>query len=181
MNIYCDLDGVLVDFTGGCKEIFDWPVWDHEPLKDMRGHLRITNKQFWDTIDAHGEEWWANLKPEPWAVELIDIIKFYDPNFTILTSPSLSHCAASGKVLWLQKYFKDKWFTNYIITPAKNKKKLANKQSVLIDDNDKNCTEFREGLGYTVLLPRIWNQNHLLENEKIEYVKSELQYISNYI
>lgn len=181
MNIYLDLDGVITDFTGGCKKIFDWPVWDHEPLKDTKGHLRITSKEFWEKIDSYGEKWWAELEPESWAQELVDIVRFYDRDFTILTSPSASHFAASGKVLWLQKFFKDKFFENYIITPAKNKQKHANKQSVLIDDNDKNCEEFREQLGYTVLFPRIWNQNHLKEEQKIQHTKEQLQIIKQYI
>lgn len=181
MKIFCDLDSVLCDFVGGCKQIFDWPVWDHEPLTDMRGHLKISNKEFWDKIDSYGERWWADLPPEDWADELVDIINQYDKEFIILTSPSLSHYAASGKVLWLQKFFKSKHFQRYIITPAQNKCLLAHKKAILIDDNDRNCKQFREKLGYTILLPQIWNENHKLVDQRLEHVKEQLRIISQYI
>lgn len=182
MNIYLDMDGVITNFSKGCEQIFDWPHHKNiQPDQDIRKFLGLTNKEFWEMIDSHGEEWWANLEPENWTEELVNIVKFYDSNFLILTSPSLSHQAASGKVLWLQKFFKSKRFKNYIITPAENKQLLANSKSVLIDDNDKNCEQFREKLGYTILFPRSWNQNYLLENSKIEYVKSQLKIISQYI
>lgn len=181
MKIYCDLDGVLVNFTKGCQKIF--PTWTEPMFKgnDCRAHLGITDQEFWETIDKYGEEWWANLEPEPWAEELISVVNFYDRDFIILTSPSLSHFAASGKVLWLQKYFNSKRFKRYIITPAGNKCLLANKESVLIDDNDKNCMEFREHLGYTILFPRSWNENHNKEDQKIEHTKSQLQIIRQYM
>ena len=181
MNIYLDMDGCITNFSKGCEKIFPSYSKDHKALNNMVSHLDISPKDFWDNIDSYGEDWWYNLEPEEWTVELIDIIKFYDRNFTILTSPSRSHYAASGKVLWLQKFFKSKQFSNYIITPAKNKQLLANNKSVLIDDNDKNCEQFRSRLGYTILFPRIWNHNYTIENEKIEYTKRQLDLISKYI
>lgn len=180
MEIFLDLDGVIVNFSKGCENIFPQYSKDHKPLNDMVAHLDIAPKTFWDTIDSYGEEWWASLEPEEWAYELLDLVKFYDRDFTILTSPSRSHFAGSGKILWLQKFFNHK-FSNYVITPAKNKKKLAHKKAILIDDNDKNCEEFRSRLGYTILFPRIWNINYDLENEKIEYTKKHLMLISNFI
>lgn len=181
IKIFCDLDSVLCSFSEGCRKIFSHYPEEHLPLNDIIAHLEVSTKEFWDTIDSYKEDFWCGLEPEEWAEELVEIIKFYDPNFIVLTSPSRSHFAASGKVLWLQKFFKSKKFSNYIITPAKNKQLLANKKSVLIDDNDKNCEQFRSRLGYTVLFPRIWNKNHELENEKIEHTKKQLQLIKQYI
>lgn len=181
MNIYLDLDGVIVNFSKGCEKIFPNYSKDHKPLNDMVAHLEIAPYEFWKVIDSYGEEWWYNLEPESWAEELIDIIKFYDKDFTILTSPSRSHFAASGKILWLQKFFKSKKFSNYIITPAKNKKLLANKNAILIDDNDKNCEEFRSRLGYTILFPRIWNQNYLKEDDKLGHVRQQLNIINQFM
>jgi hypothetical protein len=172
------MDGVITSFSEGCKDIFNWPVWDHTPLKDVRGHLKISTKEFWNTIDYYGEEWWANLPEEEWARELVNIVSKYDKDFTILSSPSLSHFAASGKVLWLQKFFKSKRFERYIITPAINKCKVANFNSVLIDDNDENCKQFQEKGGSVILFPRIWNKNHTLENQKLEYLKTSLDKLS---
>lgn len=146
----------------------------------MVAHLDIAPIEFWKVIDSYGEEWWANLELEEWANELINVVKFYDRDFTILTSPSRSHFAASGKILWLQKFFGKK-FSNYIITPAKNKQKLANKNAILIDDNDRNCEQFRARLGYTILFPRIWNTNHELESGKLEHTERQLRLISRYI
>ncbi len=180
MNIYVDLDGVLANFSGGCERIFPNYSQDHKPLNDMVAHLDIAPVDFWRAIDSRGEEWWYDLELEEWANELLEVVRFYDKNFTILTSPSRSHYAASGKVLWMQKHFGEK-FANYIITPAKNKQLLANKKAVLIDDNNTNCEQFRSRLGYAVLFPRIWNTNHELESSKLEHTERQLRLISKYI
>jgi 5'(3')-deoxyribonucleotidase len=177
IKIYCDLDSVLTNFEKGCQQVFNWPEKQVEPLSDIVSHLGITKLEFWDTIDSYGEEFWVNLEPEPWADELVDIIKYYDRDFVILTSPSRSHFAASGKVLWLQKFFKSKKFSNYIITPAKNKRMLANRRSILIDDNDRNCKEFRESLGFSIIFPRSYNSNWELEDQKLEHTKQQLNLI----
>lgn len=166
------MDGVLVNFNKGCQNIFDWPRKPQKPGEDLRKFLGLSNKEFWNTIDSYGEEWWSNLEPEPWHKELINLVSSYDPNFIILTSPSCSHYAASGKMLWLQKYFNDKYFNRFIITPAKNKYLLAN-DSILIDDNEKNCEEFSMR-GKPILFPRAWNTYCDLEINKLHYVESQL-------
>ena len=173
MHIYCDLDGVLVDFVRGCKKIFDWPDQPIIPHTDVADHLGISKTQFWQTIDYHGEEWWAELEPTPFADDLVDLLSFYDKEFTILTSPSSSHQAAAGKVLWLQKYFESKHFNRYVITPKRNKKRLATPNSILVDDYDENYNGFIEKGGIGILFPTCWNSNHYIF-DPVEYVSEEL-------
>jgi len=180
-QIYLDMDGCITSFDKGCEKIFPQYSKNHKPLNDMVAHLDIAPSEFWKVIDSYGEKWWSDLQPEEWAYELVDIIKFYDSNFIILTSPSRSHFAASGKILWLQKFFKSNKFNRYIITPAINKQLLANNKSILVDDNNTNCEQFRSRLGYTVLFPRIWNTNHELESGKLEHTERQLRLISRYM
>lgn len=180
MRIFLDQDGVCTEFDEGCKKIFDWPHYPRQPLQDVRSYLKISNTQFWNRIDSFGEQWWVDLPETPWFKELVDIIEQYDKNWKFLTSPSLSHYAASGKIQWMQDRY-GKWFRNYHITPAENKCDLAQPDSVLIDDNEKNVKEFREKGGYGILFPRFWNRNYIIETKKLQHVKEQLELISKYI
>ena len=175
MKLYVDMDGVLSNFEKGCKDIFDWPNKELGK-EDISSFLGLTKRDFWKKIDSYGEKWWAELEQEEWFDELLEVINFYDSNWKILSSPSRSPYAASGKILWLQKRFGHD-FKRFHITPAKNKCDLANRQSVLIDDNDDNCREFREKLGYSVLFPTKRNNNINFDDQKIEYVKNQLHLI----
>lgn len=175
MKIYLDMDGCIVDFIDGCKKIFDWPRTPIRPMHDVPDHLGISNARFWKVIDSYGEDWWADLKPTSFADDLIDLVDVYDPEFTILTSPSKSHHAAAGKVIWLQRYF-GKNFKRYIITPKINKQMLSHVPgAVLIDDYDGNCNDFNIH-GKAVLVPTVWNSKHYCI-DPVENVTDELSQI----
>lgn len=180
MKIFLDMDGVCTNFDLGCQKVFNWPMRPREPKQDVRGFLKISNKEFWNEIDKHGEDFWVDLEEEAWFRDLLQIVEQYDKNWKFLTSPSLSHYAASGKIQWMQNRF-GKWFRNYHITPAGNKCDLAKRDCVLIDDNEKNVKEFKENGGYAILFPRFWNRNYIIESKKLQHVKEQLDLISKYI
>jgi 5'(3')-deoxyribonucleotidase len=176
--IYVDMDGVLCDFAGaalhvhGRPEIMDnWP-----PLAwDMHALIGCTEAEFWHKIDARGFAFWANLKPYQWFVDLLGIIA--EP-FVISTSPSHSHHSSSGKVAWVQMHLGAK-FRDYMI--GCHKHLLANRDSILIDDNDANCEKFERHGGRAILFPQPWNANHSLCRDdggvsRLEYVRMRYQH-----
>ena len=76
-KIYCDLDGVLIDFAKGYKDLTG-----HE----LDGEHR-NDTDFWDPINKAGYDFWINLEwIEPDGHTLWDFIAPYKP--IILSAPS---------------------------------------------------------------------------------------------
>jgi len=129
------MDGVLVDFERGYKE--------------LTGHYTKTHTDsntFWQPIDAEGPSFWANL---PWmsdGQELWRYIKKYNPN--ILSAPSQDPSSKIGKEAWLkinlQNSFKKAYFYN-----RANKQLFAEPNRILIDDMQKTIDEWnaKGGIG----------------------------------
>lgn len=172
-HIFVDLDGVLADFVSGALKLHEredhleaWPPGEF----DMARALGITSGQFWGGIDRAGACFWGELKPFPWAFELIRELRTIAP-VTIATSPSQDPNCLAGKVQWLQRHF-GRSFRDYLIGPPKYL--LAAPGRVLIDDSDRNIHSFRDYGGKGILFPQPWNSNHRRTGERIEHVRAEL-------
>ena len=69
-KIYCDMDGVLVDFNQGFKDLTGIDL----------GNEHRTDDNFWDPINAAGYDFWINLEwIKPDGHTLWDHIQKYDP------------------------------------------------------------------------------------------------------
>jgi len=169
-HILLDMDGVLADFTGGVADLFghdvedlrDWALWDG---------LGITKDEFWKTINHQGHEWWANLKPYPWAHDLWSLLHEIAP-VTICTTPCRGLECPQGKLQWLYREFgfpNDNWLL------GKQKFLCAQPGRLLIDDYDPNCNTFREFLGQAIVLPRPWNSQSDHSGNPFAYVIDQLQ------
>ena len=135
-TIYCDLDGVLVDFEKGYEEASDKPMSDAGK-----------GAEFWEPIHKMGAAFWANLKWLPDGHELWDHIKPYNP--IILSAPSQDESSREGKELWKKNNLPD---VKMILTPAKFKQRYAtNKSKILIDDMKKNIDQWEERGGTGIL------------------------------
>lgn len=168
-HILLDMDGVLVDFTGGVADLFghdiddlqDWGLWDA---------LGITKDEFWRTINNQGHEWWANLKPYPWAHELWDFLHTIAP-VTVCTTPCRGLECPQGKLQWLYREFgypNDNWLM------GKQKHLLAGPGRLLIDDYDPNCSAFREFMGQAIVFPRPWNSSHVFSDDPFTHVLAHI-------
>jgi len=81
------MDGVLVDFEKGYKDLTGYYTKSH-----------TDSNTFWEPIDAEGPSFWANLPWMPDGQELWRYIKKYKPS--ILSSPSRSQTSRVGKDAW---------------------------------------------------------------------------------
>ena len=172
--IYVDSDSTTHNWHKACCELFNHPYIFDDPkftCKTTDG-LGLTNKQLWEKIDSQKEKFWSEMEPLPWFEDLIKLVNQYD-EWRFLTSPSLSCYAASGKVLWFQKYF-GKHFKKYIITPKENKPLLAY-HNVLIDDMDENCELFTKAGGHSIVFPGVHNSNNNLLDKRLEHVREKLE------
>ncbi len=181
VQICLDVDGVLADFVTAAIELHggDVPTIVNEMTttqqRDITKALDITPTQFWKNINEAGHEFWENLEPYPWAMELwYHCTKI--ASTTLCTSPSLHPTSVYGKVLWIKKHFGDS-FEDFHIGSKKNF--LARPGAVLIDDFAKNTKSFMgSGSGATsILFPQPWNNNSKYTNP-LEYTKTCLQHIT---
>lgn len=136
-QIFCDLDGVLVDFEGGFLQNFGF------------AHDSVSEGEMWKYITSHDRHW-HDLPPMPDAMILWNFIK--DLNPIILTGcPSSGYDAAvHGKREWCANFLgphvpvitcrsRDK--PQHMIAPG----------DILIDDLAKNKKRWDEANGITVL------------------------------
>ena len=89
-TIYCDLDGVLVDFDKG--------------YKDLTGKLPkevSDDTEFWEPIHKAGAAFWIKLKWMPDGKELWNYIKQYKPE--LLSAPSKQESSIMGKRIWVKR------------------------------------------------------------------------------
>lgn len=132
-RIYCDMDGVLVDFEKGYRELTGTYSKNHPD-----------NKSFWQPISDAGASFWANLDWMPDGEELWRYIKKYKPN--ILSAPSQDPSSRVGKEAWVKMNLKNNYNKLYLYSRA-NKKLFAGENRILIDDMQQTIDEWNAAGG----------------------------------
>lgn len=180
-TIYLDMDGVLTNFVGAVAKLFNFNGEIHSEWRallkknnvadaySIEGILGITTKDLWSTIDSVGVNFWVQMDYYSWAFELHNMLETYG-DVIILSSPSMSMYSWSGKVNLIQAIFGYS-FRNFILCPSQLKYKLANKDSILIDDSEKNIKKFKEAGGQAILFPQPWNNGYQAPN-KVRYIEN---------
>ncbi len=136
--IFCDMDGVLVDFDNSFK------------LKFGENPADLPRQQRWNLV-LHTPNYWVNLPPKNDAENLINFLLKED--FQILTG--LPNCgyekADKEKRQWVKKYLGDK--VKVICCLSKDKQNyIQNKnKDILIDDRESNIKNWEEKGGIGIL------------------------------
>jgi hypothetical protein len=131
-KIYCDLDGVLVDFEKGYEKLTG---------KNISGQ-HLNDHNFWKPINDAGYDFWINLEWKQDGKELWDYIKKYKPE--LLSAPSRQNDSRIGKYDWVERELPN---VHLILRSAKHKKDYASPDAVLIDDRIDNINGWREAGG----------------------------------
>jgi predicted kinase len=133
-KVYCDMDGVIVDFERGYNELTgkETPGVDSTYDKD----------DFWSAITKAGAKFWANLNWISDGQQLWSYIKQYNPK--LLTAPSREESSRTGKLAWVDKNIPN---THVIFKQAKDKKDLAEPNAILIDDRKDNIQQWIDAGG----------------------------------
>jgi hypothetical protein len=134
-TIYCDLDGVLVDFDRGYKELTG-------KLPKDAGD----GPEFWNPIHKAGAAFWIKLKWMSDGKELWNYIEQYKP--TLLSAPSQEESSRIGKRVWRKNTLPD---TKMILTPARFKQKYSGENNILIDDREDNIQQWKDKGGIGIL------------------------------
>jgi 5'(3')-deoxyribonucleotidase len=173
--VYLDLDGPMVDWEGGVYKLFNT-----EPPSDVRGFaheiLGVSKNEVWKRIYNAGPNWWANLEPTPWAHELYNELGRAG-EVVICSSPSHIPHGASGKVMWMKKFFNGN-FRDYILTSRKEC--LAKPGDILIDDMEKNTSLFSQRGGLGILFPRPWNREYDYSEQALEITLEQVSQLVPY-
>jgi 5'(3')-deoxyribonucleotidase len=150
--IYVDMDGVIANWVGRVLEVMGSPLKDHDiDTWDVEGKIGVTREQLWGKIQ--GAEFWENLDPYPWFRELWAAVEVHGRP-VILSSPGPAPGAAAGKVAWLHKHLGPD-FNDWVLT---NRKHYVTKPGqILIDDSDRNCSQWDRHEGRSILFPQYWN------------------------
>jgi len=137
-TIYCDLDGVLVDFEKGYEELTGINIKQY-----VKG-----DASFWAPVDEEGPRFWANLEWMPDGHVLWDYIKKYKPN--ILSSPSRSGTSKVGKEAWVKMHLQNSYNKLYLY-PRANKQLFSGPNRILIDDLSNTISEWNKKGGIGIL------------------------------
>jgi len=164
-EIYVDMDGVLVDFFRGTRNIlgYSWddPRFSTKDKRQERGKILSAQPNFW-----------ANLPPERDFDQLWSFIKNFHPS--ILTAYPYDwydeERAKSGKWAWCQKYLHIP-HEKFHCVERSSKQYFAKehdgskfgKPNVLIDDMQQNITEWGRKGGIGILHKNVHDTIHSLK------------------
>ena len=179
-TVFLDVDGVLADFTMGCHKKLHIPLdYDRWPYLhgpdgwDWHVQLGMTFNQLSAICDF---DFWVNL---PWTIDGRDILQSvigtFDPVVTeivLLTTPMPHIMSASGKMAWIDRYLPA--YSRRAVVCSAPKAVMAHPESLLIDDNQGNCTAWIAAGGRAILVPRNWNDLHTKQGEAAAYVDKQL-------
>jgi hypothetical protein len=130
-KIYCDMDGVLVDFEKGYKD-----------LTGTEASYSTDPNEFWEPITKAGAGFWIRLKWMPDGKELWDYIKPYNPE--LLSAPSREESSRIGKFTWVKRNTPG---TKLILRSADRKQEFATPDAILIDDRADNIQRWIDAGG----------------------------------
>lgn len=122
-TIFCDMDGVIVDFERGYYEL----------TGKHTSQIIDGGSEFWKPLEKEGARFWATLHWMPDGQELWSYIKKYKPY--ILTAPSMELSSRVGKEAWCKIHLNNQYKKLYF-KPAKFKSDFAGENKILIDDRD---------------------------------------------
>ncbi len=176
-QVYCDMDGVLVDFEYSAvdkiNETLKDPTHplthlseivinelgrDYISLADLKKgrHLSssIAVRNLMQPLLEDDEEWWANLPYLPEGKKIWNVISQFNPEPIILTSPMDQNGkkgSLEGKKRWIKANLKLDTTVEVIFSHDKYEYATKDgKATVLIDDYEKNVRLFKDHGGFII-------------------------------
>ncbi len=151
-KIYFDMDGVLADFSKG---VLDFCGIVPEGTQDENSEK---DNLMWEEIKKI-DHFYAKLDLMPGALEMFErIYGEYGDKCEILTGIPKERrgikYAAEDKKSWVKKFLSDKITVNAVYK-ADKKNFAKNGGSILIDDLEKNISEWREAGGTGILFKSV--------------------------
>jgi 5'(3')-deoxyribonucleotidase len=147
------MDDVIADFGTAVFQLFPEIPPMFITSECMTKNMGITIDDFWGRINA-SPDFWETIPAYPHAQEMYRQLGEIAP-VTILSSPSRSPAACSGKLTWLHRHLGED--VDFMF--GASKWLLAKPQHLLIDDRESNTVKFIEHGGHAIAHPQLWNSN----------------------
>ena len=174
MKVYCDLDGVLVDFLRGIHKVFKidyhydkypyelgkWNMFSDmmKPEIPIEVISAVCTQRFWEEL------YWG---PDGQTI-YYKIMSSFDDVY-LLTTPMPNEGSWPGKYRWVLNNLGPVVAKKLIITTT-SKSIVAGPDTLLIDDRDKNVEEFREAGGDAILVARPWNRLSFMKHQTYNFL-----------
>jgi hypothetical protein len=146
------MDGVLTDFQREMMRLHQPHTLKYEDIQwNFWPQMGKTKEEFWKVADR---AFWANM---PWTPEGQKLLANLErlvgrKNITLLTSPGIG--GLDGKEDWIRANipeYRNQFFMGH------EKWRVANPNTLLVDDSDQNCIAYSQVGGPFVMVPRPWN------------------------
>lgn len=175
--IFLDLDGVLANFVDASFKVHGKEKTKPVDTWDYYQEWGMTAAEFFRPMSFN---YWESLDKLPLADWLVDVVYGYTTcRVGVLTSPCTTPGCVEGKRAWIEKHY-PRLASRIVFTG--NKGLLSHPDALLIDDSDKNCSDFRLGRGWTYLWPQPWNRNSDLAAHGNELLKERfLSYLGAFL
>lgn len=155
VRIFCDLDGVLVDFDRGFSELPE----NADNLSPGEYEEENGKNSIWPLIDKYGDEYWSDLYWKNDGRELWDYLEEYKP--AILSSPSRNPASIRGKSKWVKLNLRinedpvtklsEYDGTNRVIIMQQKHLFAKSANDILIDDTQSKIDKWTEAGGTGIL------------------------------
>lgn len=149
MNLFLDMDGVLVDLARGFKNVCGYPLsWGLEE--------KIGKQKYWNPVHEARPNFWSDLPQMDGADDMVGglLANIDIDNLHILSAVFNDHDeCADEKRIWVQNNTPIKE-ENINIVQRSEKRNFAVENgvpNVLVDDMEKNCVEWVEAGGIAIL------------------------------
>ena len=153
-KIYCDMDGVLTDFSGDfiklAKQIGDTDISERDDVPNnaaARYEKAHGTEAFWGVVEQGGLKFWSDMSWNPGGKKLWKHISQYDTEILSAPSKRVLETCIKGKRMWISRLGSPK-----VHFRSKDKKReFANKNSILIDDLKSNISDWNAAGGVGIL------------------------------
>lgn len=174
MKIYFDMDGVLVDFEYGARNICQNFADLNHPSEDLSPEQREAKRQFWMKIEQQ-DDFWRKLPVMDGAEQLLSVAKSVSEIFILSKTPGKKHFingekyvqfVADEKRKWVLKHM-GKFFDDERIIICDGKKGALAKpmpEDILIDDRCENIAEWESCGGRGILFVNASDCTNKLKN-----------------
>lgn len=147
VNVFCDLDGVLVNLDQKIREVFG------------TDYNKISDKNYLWNVLGDIEHLFLRLEPMPYYKTLFSYLQSLERigtiHLEILTSLPYSTnklvTAREDKIAWVRKYLDPDIPVNTVVGGAKKAKYVTGKDSILIDDMPRNIEAWNTAGGTGIL------------------------------
>ena len=148
-KIYCDMDGVLTDFSGDFMKLArnaEKSVSERDDVPNnaaARYEKLHGSEAFWKVVEDGGLEFWSDMSWNPGGKKLWRYISRHDVEILSAPSKRVLQTCIKGKKMWISRLGNPK-----IHFRSKDKKReFANKNSILIDDLKSNISDWNASGG----------------------------------